>query len=106
MPERSLKLRRHKTAKPMRRCIACRVSKPQDELIRFVIRDSVPAADTDGRAEGRGFYLCRDTECLEAAIKRKAFNRICRRNVDEIEVRRIIEQALGNDQGGINVKES
>ena len=99
-------MRRHKTAKPMRRCIACRESRPQDELIRFVLNEGAPAVDTDGRAEGRGFYLCRSRECAETAIKRKAFNRACKRNVDENEVRRIIEQVLDNDRGGINAKES
>jgi predicted RNA-binding protein YlxR (DUF448 family) len=90
----------------MRRCIACRESKPQDELIRFVINESGPAVDTDGKAEGRGFYLCRSEECANAAIKRKAFNRACRRNVEEEKVRRLIEQALDNDRGGMNAKES
>lgn len=99
-------MRRHKTAKPMRRCIACRESKPQDELIRFVLRDDGPAVDTDGRADGRGFYLCRSEECANTAIKRKAFNRACRRNVEEDKVRRLIEQVLDNDRGGINAKES
>ena len=99
-------MRRHKTAKPMRRCIACRESKPQDDLIRFVLCDGMPAVDTDGRAEGRGFYLCRSKECAETAIRRKAFNRACRRNVEEIIVRELIEQVLDNDRGGMNAKES
>ena len=99
-------MRRHKTAKPMRRCIACRESKPQDELVRFVLRDGRPAVDNDGRAEGRGFYLCRSKECAETAIRRKAFNRACRRNVEEIIVRELIEQVLDNDRGGMNAKES
>ncbi len=90
----------------MRRCIACRESKPQDELIRFVVSNGAPAVDIDGRAEGRGFYLCRSEECADAAIKRKAFNRVCKRNVEVEMVRRLIEQALDNDRGGMNAKES
>ncbi len=90
----------------MRRCIACRESKPQDELIRFVLNGQDPAVDKDGRAEGRGFYLCRSAECAAAAVKRKAFNRACRRNLDETEINRLIEQALDSYQGGMNVKES
>ena len=90
----------------MRRCIACRESKPQDELIRFVLKGQDPVADTDGRAEGRGFYLCRSAECAKTAVKRKAFNRVCKRNVDEKEISSLIEQALESYQGGMNVKES
>ena len=90
----------------MRRCIACRESKPQDELIRFVLNGQEPVADISGRAEGRGFYLCRNAECLKTAIKRKAFNRVCKRNLDEKEISRLVGQVLDSYQGGMDVKES
>ncbi|MBQ6150779.1 MAG: DUF448 domain-containing protein [Mogibacterium sp.] len=99
-------MRRHKTTKPMRRCIACRESKPQDELIRFVLNGQDPVADISGRAEGRGFYLCRNAECSATAVMRKAFNRVCKRNLDEKEISRLIEQVLDSYQGGMDVKES
>ena len=90
----------------MRRCIACRESKPQDELIRFVLNGQDPVIDLSGRAEGRGFYLCRSAECARTAIKRKAFNRICKRNLDEKEISSLIGQLSGSYQGGMDVKES
>ena len=99
-------MRRHQTTKPMRRCIACRQSRPQDELIRFTLQGEMIRADGETSAEGRGLYLCRSRECADAAIKRKAFNRVCRRNLDMGEITKVIEEALSNDQGGINVKES
>ena len=99
-------MRRHKTTKPMRRCIACRESRPQDELIRFVLRGQDPVADPGGKAEGRGFYLCRSDECVRTAIKRKAFNRVCKRNVSEEEIGRLIGQISESCQGGMDVKES
>lgn len=99
-------MRRHQTAKPMRRCIACRESKPQDELMRFTVIGDEIVADDGAKRDGRGFYLCRDTECIETAIKRKAFNRVCKRNVDEKEIRRVTGQVPGDDQGGIDVKKS
>ena len=99
-------MRRHKTTKPMRRCIACRESKPQEELIRFVLKGQDPVVDTDGRAEGRGFYLCRSEECIMTAVKRKAFNRVCKRNLDEKEISSLIGQLSGSYQGGMDVKES
>lgn len=89
-------MRRHQTAKPMRRCIACRESKPQDELMRFTW-DGGLRADSGRPADGRGIYLCRDRDCIDAAVKRKAFNRALRRNVDAEEVSRVIEEALNND---------
>ena len=97
-------MRRHKAAKPMRRCIACRESRPQDELIRFTFDGSAVSADRGVKSEGRGFYLCKSTECLETAIKRRAFNRVCRRDLDTEEIRKVVEQALDDHQGGIDVK--
>ncbi len=90
----------------MRRCIACRESKPQDELIRFVLSGQDPVVDISGRAEGRGFYLCRNEECIRTAVKRKAFNRVCKRNLDEKEISSLIGQLSGSYQGGMDVKES
>ena len=89
-------MRRHQATKPMRRCIACRESKPQDELMRFTLSGNEIAADIEGRADGRGIYLCPDKECIETAVKRKAFNRICRTNVDAESIERAIDEALEN----------
>ena len=80
----------------MRRCIACRESRPQDELLRFTFREGRIEADKDTKADGRGFYLCPNRECAELAVKRKAFNRVCRSNVDAEEIERAISEALGN----------
>ncbi len=99
-------MRRHQTPKPMRRCIACRESKPQDELIRFTFDGTAVIADESGKRDGRGFYLCRDAKCAAEAIKRKAFNRVCRQNLDEKEIRNVIGQALDNFQGGTDAKKS
>jgi uncharacterized protein len=57
----------------MRRCLACRASKPQAELIRLV-RDAKGEwqLDESRKAPGRGAWLCRDKpECHEEkALKR------------------------------------
>ncbi len=104
--QKRLKLRRHQTPKPMRRCIACRESKPQDELMRFTFDGVRVTADTGLKNDGRGFYLCADKGCMETALKRKAFNRVCRQNIDTEEIKRVIGQALDNFQGGTDAKES
>ncbi len=90
----------------MRRCIACRESKPQDELIRFTFDGTVIAADKDGKNDGRGFYLCNSAECLENAIRRKAFNRACKRNIDTEQIRKVVDEVISGRQGGMDVKES
>ena len=65
--------------------------------MRFTFDGSKVTADADRRNDGRGFYLCRDRDCIDTAIKRKAFNRALRRNADAAEVERVIEEALNNN---------
>ena len=89
-------MRRHQSPKPMRRCIACRESKPQDELMRFTLKDGRIVSDKETKEDGRGIYLCRSRECLDIAIKRKAFNRVLRRNVDTKSIEEVINDAFDN----------
>jgi predicted RNA-binding protein YlxR (DUF448 family) len=81
----------------MRRCVACRESKPQDELMRFTFDGVRVTADTDRKNDGRGFYLCRDRKCVEKAIKSKSFNRILRSAVDTEKIMRVTEEALNSN---------
>lgn len=90
-------MRRKQTDGPMRRCIGCRQSFPQDTLIRFTVRGDGIVADTDKKNEGRGFYLCRDRGCVEKAIKGKSFNRILRSKVDTEIILRVTEAALNSN---------
>ena len=92
-------MRRNQTTKPMRRCISCRESKPQDELMRFTLKGDEIAADTEGKNEGRGYYLCPDEKCIDSAVKRKAFNRACRMNVDADSIEKAIKIALDTKGG-------
>lgn len=74
--------------------------------MRFTFDGVRVTADTGRKNDGRGFYLCADEGCIETAIKRKAFNRVCRQNIDTEEINRVIGQALDNFQGGTDAKES
>jgi predicted RNA-binding protein YlxR (DUF448 family) len=64
---------------PQRTCVACRRSDTKRGLIR-VVRDAEGrvAIDPGGRRNGRGAYLCHDTACWEAALKRRALERALR----------------------------
>ena len=55
---------------PLRQCVGCKEMKEKKCLIRIVKTpegDIVP--DETGKKNGRGAYLCRDTECLKKAEK-------------------------------------
>ena len=56
---------------PMRKCVATDESLPKKELIRIV---RTPEGTT-GKRNGRGAYLKRSVEALEAAMKRKSLVR-------------------------------
>ena len=61
---------------PLRKCSGCGEMKPKKELIRVVRSpEGEISLDTNGRAAGRGAYLCPDIECLRVARKARRFER-------------------------------
>lgn len=61
---------------PMRQCLGCREMKPKRELIRVVRSpEGDIALDFNGKANGRGAYVCPNPECLKKAEKSKALDR-------------------------------
>lgn len=61
---------------PLRTCIGCKEKKPKKELIRVVKQaDGKILIDFTGKTNGRGAYLCPDSNCLEQAIKTKKLSR-------------------------------
>ena len=67
----------NKTKKvPQRKCIACQDRHNKKEFIRIVKnKEGEIFIDLTGKANGRGAYICKDSECLKKAIKSKALNR-------------------------------
>ena len=59
----------------MRTCVGCRESKPKKAMIRICCYEGRLSVDVTGRAKGRGVYVCRDQECLEKVMKKKALAR-------------------------------
>ncbi len=76
----------------MRRCIGCMNSYPKAELQRFTLREGRLMSDPDGKAEGRGVYLCRKEECRALALKKNAFRRSFRKNIDQAAIDAVIEE--------------
>ena len=60
---------------PVRMCIACKESRPKKELVRIVATDEGLYPDETGKAHGRGAYVCPSLECLDRAVRIKAFER-------------------------------
>ena len=61
---------------PMRMCVGCGEMKPKMELIRIVkTPENEIMVDLKGKANGRGAYICKNTECLLKAVKAKRLER-------------------------------
>lgn len=61
---------------PMRQCLGCREMKPKRELIRVVRPpEGEIALDCNGKANGRGAYICPNVDCLKKAERSKALER-------------------------------
>ena len=57
---------------PTRMCVGCGEHKAKNDLIRVVRTVSGEIClDFTGKLNGRGTYICKDSECLKKAIKSK-----------------------------------
>ena len=67
-----------------RSCVGCRAVRPKSELIRCVRSPSgAVSIDQDGKAQGRGAYICPSLECLAKAGKKRLINRTLKTAVGE-----------------------
>lgn len=59
-----------------RKCVACNEYQNGKEMLK-VVKDSdgMVKFDPTGKLNGRGAYVCNNTECVEKAVKTRAFNR-------------------------------
>lgn len=69
---------------PQRMCVGCQQMKPKKELVRIVKnKDGEIKLDLTGKAQGRGAYICKSVNCLEAAFKSKRFEKTFESNIPE-----------------------
>ena len=58
------------------RCIGCGEMKPKKEMLRIIkTAEEEILLDTTGRKNGRGAYICPNSECLKKAVKGKGLER-------------------------------
>ena len=59
-----------------RMCSCCREMKEKDELFRIVlVKGSNPVLDLSYKIQGRGAYICKDSECIKNGLKRRSLER-------------------------------
>jgi predicted RNA-binding protein YlxR (DUF448 family) len=87
---------------PMRRCVACQLSKPKKELLRVVrTPEDTVLVDLSGKKSGRGAYICYNLECLKLARKKNVLERKLESKLTD-ETYSLIESEINNH----NEKES
>ncbi|MGL5972813.1 MAG: RNase P modulator RnpM [Oscillospiraceae bacterium] len=68
----------------MRMCNGCSIMKPKQELIRVVKdKENVISVDYTGKKNGRGAYICFNTDCVLKAKKNKRIDRTLGLKIDE-----------------------
>ena len=68
--------------KQERRCVACRLNKQQNEMLRIARIDGNYFIDKDHKIGGRGSYVCFDQKCIDLTIKKKLLNKSFKSNID------------------------
>lgn len=69
---------------PVRVCVGCSLSKSKKELIRIIkTPEEEIIIDATGRKNGRGAYICPDTECLKKARKSKGLERSLKSSIPQ-----------------------
>ena len=79
---------------PERMCVVCRQMKPKTDLLRIVNGADGVVVDGTGKLNGRGVYVCRCKECVDKAIKSKAFVKQHGFSLDTVasELEKLVEQ--------------
>lgn len=76
-------LRQTEKRKRPRTCVGCGEESPKRALLRVVrAPDGTVEYDPTGRANGRGAYVCSDSNCVKLARKKNAFSRMLKTQVD------------------------
>lgn len=84
---------------PLRMCTGCGEMFDKRTLVRVVKSpDGEVSLDLTGKKSGRGAYVCKNSDCLKKARKKKAFERAFQMQIDEA-VYNTMEEEMNNAKG-------
>ena len=90
---------------PLRRCTGCREMLDKNQLVRVVRIEGDAGGefriDYTGKANGRGAYICKNTDCFDKAVKSKGLERSFKAKIppDIYEnIKRDLEASLSHGQ--------
>lgn len=83
---------------PMRMCLGCGEMKPKPQMTRIVrTPENEIKVDLKGKANGRGAYICKNTECLKKAVKAKRLERTFSTEISD-EIYETLKKDLTDEQ--------
>lgn len=81
---------------PLRMCTGCGEMFDKRTLVRVVKSPQGEVSlDLTGKKAGRGAYVCKNTDCLKKARRKKAFERAFQMQIDE-DVYNKMEEEMNN----------
>lgn len=80
---------------PQRMCVGCRSMRDKPELVRVFVDGDELKIDETQKMSGRGTYICKNSECILAAQKKKALQRQLKRQVPEELYKELIAYVSG-----------
>lgn len=86
---------------PLRSCIACQARRPKRELIRIVrTPEGTFEIDPKGKRAGRGAYVCRNQNCLNAALQPRKLSHAlkCQVGAEELSALEALSASLVADE--------
>lgn len=82
---------------PMRKCVGCNNHFEKKSLIRILRSpEGEIKLDFTGKMNGRGAYICKNTQCLKKAIKQKRLDSVLETSVPE-EIYSKLSEELSNE---------
>ena len=69
--------------KKERRCVACRNSSCQDDMLRLARVSGVYQFDENQKMGGRGAYVCKNKDCMALTLKKRLFNKAFKCNLPQ-----------------------
>ena len=82
--------------KLQRMCTVCREMKSKELLFRMVKTVDGIKFDSEGKTQGRGAYICKNSECIGKARKVRAFERSFSSRVGQ-EIYDALEELVANE---------
>ncbi len=82
--------------KQERRCVACRTSKQQNQMLRIARANNNIIIDKTQKMGGRGAYMCLNSNCIQLTVKKHLLNRSFKSNIDELIYKSLEEYEQNN----------